>query len=67
MLTLEKKLVVDEAGNPTEVIISWKDFLIIEELLGLDLDAEAIDDLETARQDREKGNVDAYIDLDDIE
>ncbi|MCB9077340.1 MAG: hypothetical protein H6631_07095, partial [Anaerolineaceae bacterium] len=45
----------------------WKDFLIIEELLGLDLDEAAIDDLEIARQDREKGNVDAYIDLDDIE
>ena len=67
MLTLEKKLVVDEAGNPTEVIISWKDFLLIYVLLGLDLDEEAIDDLETARQDREKGNVDAYIDLDDLE
>ncbi len=67
MLTLEKKLIVDQAGNPTEVIISWEDFLLIEELLGLDLDQAAIDDLEIARQDREMSDVDAYLDLDDLE
>jgi hypothetical protein len=31
---------------------------------GLDLDAEAVEDLETARTDRQAGNQDAFVDLD---
>jgi len=38
----------------------------MEELLGLDLDKTAIEDLEQARKDRAKGKKDAYSDLDSI-
>ena len=63
MVQLHKKLVVDEQGNPQEVIIPWSEFQEIAEILGLDLDDGAIKDLRQARQDREKGTEEAFIDL----
>ena len=63
---IPKKLVVDDRGMPMEVIIPWKAFREIEELLGLDLDAAACDDLKTARKDREERNKEAFVDLDSI-
>ena len=66
MITINKKFVVDEHGNPKEVIILWEDFKKIEEILGLELDSDAIDNLKQARNDRETGNMNAYVDLDSI-
>lgn len=66
MRRIQRKLVVDDKGLPTEVIIPWKEYQQIEELLGLDLDAAARDDLRVARQDREAGNKKAFVDLDSI-
>ncbi len=66
MITIHKKLVLDEKGKPTEVIIHWDEYKEMEELLGLDLDKTAIEDLEQARKDRAKGKKDAYSDLDSI-
>lgn len=66
MMNIHKKIVVDEQGDPQEVIIPWDEFQEIAEILGLDLDSEALDDLRQAREDREIGNQDAYIDLDSI-
>ena len=39
----------------------------IAEILGLDLDKEAITDLQQARRDRKMKNQDAYVDLDEIQ
>jgi hypothetical protein len=66
MRRIHRKLVVDDKGMPTEVIIPWKEYQQIEELLGLDLDAAACDDLKKARQDREAKNNTAFVDLDSI-
>ena len=55
MVTVHKKIVIDKKGKPTEVIIPWKEYKEIEELLGLDLDKKAIEGLKQARRDREKG------------
>ena len=66
MITINKKFVVDEHGNPKEVIILWEDFKKIEEMLGLDLDSNAIDNLKQARKDRKAGNKSAYVELDSI-
>ena len=66
MRRIPRKLVVDEHGNPVEVIISWEEFQEIEEVLGLDLDDAAIDDLRQARRDREAHNADAFLDLEAI-
>ena len=57
---------MDEQGNPKEVIIPVEDFRKIEELLGWDLDGEAVQQLREARRDRESGKKDAYVDLDSI-
>jgi regulator of PEP synthase PpsR (kinase-PPPase family) len=66
MVKIKKKFIVDEQGNPKEVILLLEDFQKIEELLGLDLDDEAINDLRKARSDRETGNKNGYVDLDTI-
>ncbi len=66
MIEIHEKLVVDKQGNPHEVIIPWDEFREIVEILGLDLDDKAIEDLHQAKKDREQGNKDAYIDLDEL-
>ncbi len=63
---INKRYIVDEQGNPKEVVILLEDFRKIEELLGLDLEDDAITQLHKARSDRESGNKDAYVDLDSI-
>jgi hypothetical protein len=65
-MDINKKYIVDEQGNPKEVIIPFDDFRKIEELLGWDLDEEAVQQLHEARGDRERGNKEAYVDLDSI-
>ena len=66
MKTLHKKLVINEKGKPMEVIIPWKEFKEIVELLGLDFDDNVIEDLKQAKKDRESGNKESYLDLDSI-
>ncbi|MBW2367574.1 MAG: hypothetical protein JRH15_06795 [Deltaproteobacteria bacterium] len=63
---INKRYIVDEHGNPKEVVILLKDYEKIEELLGLDLDNESVRQLHEARRDRESGNKAAYVDLDSI-
>ena len=65
-MDINKKYIVDEQGNPKEVIIPLDDFKKIEELLGWDLVDEEVHQLREARKDREGGNKDAYTDLDSI-
>ena len=65
-MDINKKYIVDEQGNPKEVIIPVEDFRKIEELLGWDLDEEAVQQLREARRDREKAKKEAYKDLDSI-
>jgi PHD/YefM family antitoxin component YafN of YafNO toxin-antitoxin module len=67
MIAIQKKLVIDEQGQPQEVIISWQQYQVISEMLGLDLDKEAIEDLRQARQDRATRNRDAYVRLDALD
>lgn len=66
MMQIHKKIVIDEHGEPSEVLIPWEEFQALEEMLGLDLDGEAVADLEQARKDRTAGRTDAYVDLDDL-
>ena len=66
MIEIRKKIVVDEHGNPQEVIIPWDQFQHVAELLGWDLDDEARKDLKQAREDRARGKRDAFIDLDSL-
>ena len=66
MIDIHKKIVTDEHGQPSDVIIPWDEFQEIVELLGIDLDEKAVGDLRQARKDREGGNISAYTNLDDI-
>ena len=65
-MDINKKYIVDEKGNPKEVIIPVEDYRRIEELLGWDLEEETVQRLREAKRDREKGNKEAYIDLDSV-
>lgn len=62
MINIHKEYIVDDNGNPTKVILPLADFRLIEEMLGLDLDDEAVADLEMAKSDRENGRQNAFID-----
>jgi PHD/YefM family antitoxin component YafN of YafNO toxin-antitoxin module len=55
MQAIRKKIVVDDRGNPREVIISWAQFQEMSEALGLDLDAKAKLDLRAALRDLKSG------------
>ena len=65
-MDINKKYIVDEKGNPKEVIIPIEHFRKMVELLGWDLDDETVQKLREAKRDRERGNREAYIDLDSI-
>jgi PHD/YefM family antitoxin component YafN of YafNO toxin-antitoxin module len=60
MTAIQKKIVVDEKGNPQEVIIPWTQFCELMEELGLDLDDEAAADVRAAREDWAKGDTGAF-------
>ncbi len=66
MINIHKKIVLDEYGNPTEVIIPYKEFLELEELLGLDLEKEVKEHLLQAKNERIVNKENSYIDLDEI-
>lgn len=66
MTTIHKKIVVDENGNPKEVIIPWEEFRQIEEALGLDLDDEATKQLREADADMRGGKKDAFVPFDEL-
>ncbi len=66
MIEIHKKIVVVENGKPMEVIIPWNEYNEMEELLGLDLDKSAIEDLKQAQKDRTSKKKDAYLELDTI-
>jgi hypothetical protein len=65
-MQIEKKIIVDEKGFPKEVVIPFEIFKEIEKMLGLDLEADTVRQLHEARKEREKGDRNAYVDLDDI-
>jgi hypothetical protein len=63
MLKRRKKIVVDKSGAPKEAIIPWKQFREIAEMLGVDLDEPAKNDLRAARKDLRKGKSQAFVPL----
>ncbi len=65
-MNINKKYIVDEHGDPKEVILPLEDFRKIEELLGLDLDDKELSQLREARRHRESGDKAAYVELDSI-
>ena len=66
MGAMQKRIVVDEAGNPLEVIIPWAQFCELMEELGQDLDQESAADLRIAREDLKSGSTSAFIPLSEL-
>ncbi len=64
-MDIQKRIVVDKAGNPVEVIIPFETFKEIEEMLGFDLEPEVKIHLKKAKLEREN-KVASYINLDEI-
>jgi hypothetical protein len=60
MSAIRKKIVVDDQGNPSEVIIPWAQFCEMSEALGLDLDEKAKTDLRAARRDLKRRKATAF-------
>jgi len=63
MTQLHPKMVLTTQGQPIEVILPWSEYQDLVEILGFDLGSQAKADLIQARQDREQGNLDAYLDI----
>jgi hypothetical protein len=63
VIAIQKKIVVDEHGDPVEVIVPWAAFCEIAEAFGWDLDEKAKADLREARADLEAKREDAFIPL----
>jgi hypothetical protein len=66
MIEIYRKVVIDHQGRPKEVLIRWEAFQHIAQVMGLDLDTAALEDLRQAREDREGGVPDVYVDLDSL-
>jgi hypothetical protein len=66
MIAIQKRIVVDEHGEPKEVVIPWAQFCELSEALGLDLDAEAIADLREAKRDWESGDHASFVPLSEL-
>ena len=66
MISFHKKIVLDESGNATDVIIPYKEFLELEEILGLDLEEEVKEHLRQACNERESSKKEFYVQLDEI-
>ena len=65
-MNINKRYIVDEKGNPKEVVIPLDDYRKMEELLGWDLDDKTVKQLREARKDRASGKKEAYVDLTSI-
>jgi hypothetical protein len=63
-MNISKRYIVDEKGNPKDVVIPVEEYRKIEELLGWDLDDDTVEHLRKAKKDRDRGDKEAYVDLD---
>ena len=66
MIAIQKKIVVDEHGEPQEVIIPWAQFCELSEALGLDFDEAAQTELREALADSRARRREAFTPLDEL-
>lgn len=66
MTAIDKKIVVNERGEPQEVIIPWAQFCELSEALGLDLDGTAEAELREAIEDSRARRREAFTALDEL-
>ena len=67
MSTIQKKFVVDENGDPIEVVIPYAQFLEWVETYGLDFSEQERAELKAAIADSQAGNREAFESLESVE
>ncbi len=60
-MTITKKIVLDEQGKPTEVIMPYKQFVDLSETYGWDLEDTEREELKEAVADSVSGNRSAFV------
>ena len=65
MLNIHKKIVTDETGKLTEVILPIEEYRELEEILGLDLSEADRQSLKKAKDAHKHGKIEAFRTLDD--
>jgi hypothetical protein len=60
-MTITKKIVLDEQGKPTEVIMPYQQFVDLSETYGWDLDETEQSELKEALADSVSGNRSAFV------
>ncbi|MFT5467624.1 MAG: hypothetical protein ACI8UO_002730 [Verrucomicrobiales bacterium] len=65
--SLTRKLVVNEQGDPLEVIIPYQEFVDFIEIHGLDLSEDEKAEILEAEADIESGTKDAFVSLEKLE
>lgn len=60
-MIITKKIVLDEKGSPSDVIIPYEQFVELSEIYGWDLDEEEQKDLTEALADSRARNRDAFV------
>ena len=63
----KKKIVVDELGQPLEVIIPWDDYQELAERMGWDLSEEEAADVREAMADWRGGKREAFTTLEELD
>jgi len=63
---LEKKIVFDGDGKPSEVVIPYEQFVDFIEANGLDLSEEDVAGIRRAQSDIKAGNRDAFVSSEEI-
>ncbi|MEP2776723.1 MAG: hypothetical protein ABJQ29_11045 [Luteolibacter sp.] len=65
-MTIAKKIVLDEHGKPTEVIMPYDQFVELSEIYGWDLNEAEQSELKEALADSVSGNRSAFVSASDV-
>ncbi len=65
MITIHKKIVTDETGKPTKVILPIEEYRALEEILSLDFSEADRQSLKEAKDAHKHGKIEAFRTLDD--
>ncbi len=65
-MTINQRIVLDEKGEPSEVIIPYAQFQELSERYGWDLDDVEEEELREAIADSDTGNREAFVSASDI-
>ncbi len=65
-MTITRKIVLNEQGQPSEVIIPYDQYIDIIEAFGMDLSAQSQEDLRVAMDDSIRGRREAFVTADEV-